>query len=162
MPAKYGYTPLFPKAIIPTYTMRAIALCLLEHQGRLLLQEFWHEHENNHFYRTPGGGIEHGERASDAVRREMREELNTEISDLELIDVLENIFEYGGEQKHEIVFLFRASVTEQRIIGVPELRLTDNTYNFRAVWKPLDTLVRQEVVLYPVALREQLGAIFRV
>lgn len=141
--------------------MRAVALCLLEHQGRLLLQEFWHEHEQYHYYRPPGGGIEHGERAGDAVRREMREELNTEISEPELIDVLENIFEYGGEQKHEIVFLFRAELQDERITGVPELQLTDNTYNFRAVWKPLDELIRQEVVLYPVGLREQLGAIFQ-
>jgi len=142
--------------------MRAVALCLLEHQGRLLLQEFWHEHDNYHYYRPPGGGVEHGERAGDAVRREMREELNTEISDPELIDVLENIFEYGGETKHEIVFLFRAEVLDERITGVPELQLMDNTYNFRAVWKPLEELVQQEVVLYPVALREQLGAIFQL
>lgn len=141
--------------------MRAVALCLLEHQGQLLLQEFWHEHDHYHFYRPPGGGIEHGERASDAVRREMREELNAEISDPELIDVLENLFEYGGEQKHEIVFLFRASITEERIISVPELQLTDNTYNFRAVWKPINALIQQEVVLYPVALRGMLGEFFR-
>jgi len=141
--------------------MRAVALCLLEHQGRLLLQEFWHEHDNYHFYRPPGGGIEHGERASDAVRREMREELNTEISEPELIDVLENIFEYGGEQKHEIVFLFWAEVLDDRITGVSELQLTDNTYNFRAVWKPLEELIREEVVLYPVGLRGILGEMVR-
>ena len=141
--------------------MRAVALCLLEHHGRLLFQEFWHEHDNYHFYRPPGGGIEHGEHAGDAVRREMREELNTEISDPELIDVLENIFEYGGETKHEIVFLFRAQVLDERITGVPELQLMDNAYNFRAVWKPLEALIQQEVVLYPVALREQLRTIFQ-
>jgi len=141
--------------------MRAVALCLLEHQGRLLLQEFWHEHEHYHYYRPPGGGIEHGERAGDAVRREMREELDTEIADPELIDVLENIFEYGGETKHEIVFLFRARVLDDRITSVPELQLLDNTYNFRAVWKPLQELIRQDVMLYPVALREHLGGIFQ-
>lgn len=140
--------------------MRAVALCLLEHQGRLLLQEFWHEHDGYHYYRPPGGGIEHGERAGEAVRREMLEELGTEISDPELIDVLENIFEYGGETKHEIVFLFRAQILDERITGVPELQLMDNNYNFRAVWKPLEELIRQDVVLYPVALRGQLEVIF--
>ncbi|MFN0013292.1 MAG: NUDIX domain-containing protein [Saprospiraceae bacterium] len=141
--------------------MRAVALCLIEHQSRLLLQEFWHEHDNYHFFRPPGGGIEHGERASDAVRREMREELNTEISEPELIDVLENIFEYGGETKHEIVFLFKASVLDEQITSVDEVTLMD-TFAFRAVWTPLENLIRQDVILYPVALRGGLRSIFKL
>ncbi len=140
--------------------MRAVAFCLLEHQNRLLLQEFWHEHDRYHFFRPPGGGIELGERAVDAARREMREELDTEISEPELITVLENIFEYGGETKHEIVFLFRAAVLDERITSVPEIQILDNTYAFRAVWQPVERLLREEVVLYPVALRAQLRKLY--
>ena len=142
--------------------MRAVALCLLEHQDRLLLQEFWHEHENLYFFRPPGGGIEMGERASDAMLREIQEELNAEVSEPQFISVLENIFEYGGETKHEIVFLFRASVLDERLTSVPELKLFDNSYEFRAVWKTLDELIRGEVLLYPEGLREQLPEIFSV
>lgn len=139
--------------------MRAVALCLLEHQNLLLLQEFWHEHDHYHFYRPPGGGIEQGELATDAIRREMQEELGTEISTPQLVTVLENIFDYGGAVKHEIVFLFRASVLEERITGVPEVELMD-THAFRAIWMPVGALLRQEVVLYPVALRPLLGALY--
>ncbi len=142
--------------------MRAVALCLLEHQNRLLLQEFWHEHQNRYFYRPPGGGIELGERAFDAVRREMLEELNTEIEAPELVTVLENIFEYGGETKHEIVFLFRAQLSDERLTGTPVIQLMDNTYEFRAIWKSFDELIRGEVVLYPAGLREQLPEIFQI
>ncbi|TNE62137.1 MAG: NUDIX domain-containing protein [Bacteroidetes bacterium] len=140
--------------------MRAVALCLLEHQNRVLLQEFWHEHEHYHFYRPPGGGIEFGERAADAIRRELREELDAEVSEPAFVRVMENIFEYGGELKHEIVFLFRATVLDPRVTGVPEVQLIDNTYTFRAVWKPVHELLREEVVLYPVALRSQLAVLY--
>lgn len=140
--------------------MRPTAFCLLEHNGRLLLQEFWHEHDHYHFYRPPGGGIEHGELARDAIRREMREELDVEIQEPELLTVLENIFDYGGETKHEIVFLFRATLHDERITGVPEVQILDNTFAFRAVWQPIEVLLREEVLLYPVALQKRLSEFF--
>ena len=140
--------------------MRAVVLCLLEHQDRILLQEFWHEHKNHHFYRPPGGGIEQGEMAAVAMRRELQEELDAQVSEPEFIRVLENIFEYGGEIKHEIVFLFRANVLDERVTSAPEVKLTDNTYTFRAVWIPVRTLIREEVVLYPVGLRTLLPGIY--
>lgn len=139
--------------------MRAVAFCLLEHKGRILLQEFWHEHEHYYFYRPPGGGIEQGERAVDAMRRELREELDTEVEDLEFLTVLENIFEYGGETKHEIVFLFKGKMPEGPLTEVPELRILDNSFTFRAVWKPLDQLgdSHSGFVLYPETLRQRMA-----
>ena len=140
--------------------MRPTAFCLLEHNGRLLLQEFWHEHDHYHFYRPPGGGIEHGELARDAIRREMREEVNVDIQEPELLTVLENIFDYGGETKHEIVFLFRVELLDEWITTVPEVRILDNTFAFRAVWCPLDELTEGKVILYPVALQQRLREFF--
>ena len=139
--------------------MRPVAFCLLENNGRLLLQEFWHEHDNYHFYRPPGGGIEQGERALEAMRRELREELDTEISEPQFLTVVENIFDYGGETKHEIVFLFRASILDEKVINAPEMTLTD-TYSYRAVWLSLESLSRGDVILYPVEVRERLAEFF--
>ncbi len=139
--------------------MRPVSFCLLENNGRLLLQEFWHEHDNYHFYRPPGGGIEPGERALEAMRRELREELDAEVSEPQFLTVLENIFDYGGETKHEIVFLFRASVLDEKVINAPEVELTD-TYSFRALWFPLESLVREDVILYPVEVRQRLAEFF--
>lgn len=140
--------------------MRVTAQCLLEHDNRLLLQEFWHEHENYYFFRPPGGGIEPGEYATDAIRRELKEELDTEVADTRLVRVLENIFEYGGQQRHEVIFLFRAKVVDPRLIHASEVRLMDNTYEFKAVWKPIVELVQGNEILYPVPLREMLPSIY--
>lgn len=140
--------------------MRVVAQCLLEHNGRLLLQEFWHEHEHYYFFRPPGGGIEPGEYAADAMRREIQEELAAEVSEPELVHVLENIFEYDGDTRHEIVFLFRAAVLDEQLTRVPEVRLIDNTFEFRAVWIPIAKLLQGDVVLYPVGLRERLPQLY--
>ena len=140
--------------------MRAVALCLLEHQNRLLLQEFWHEYDHRYFYRPPGGGIELGERALDAVCREMQEELDTRISNPQLVNVLENIFTYGGETRHEIVFLYRVTALEERLTRSDEIELVDNGTTYRAVWKPIEELIEDGLILYPVDLRKQLTTMY--
>lgn len=138
--------------------MRAIALCLLQHNDRLLLQEFWHEFEQYTYYRPPGGGIEHGERAEQAVRREMREELDTELEDVRLLEVFENLFRYGERQHHEIVFLFEARLVGERLLANDRIAINENGNLRTGVWMPIPRLRRQEVVLYPEALRNRLLA----
>jgi ADP-ribose pyrophosphatase YjhB (NUDIX family) len=140
--------------------MRVVAQCLLEHNGRLLLQEFLHEHDHYTFYRPPGGGVEPGEYAADAMRREIQEELAAEISEPKLVQVLENIFDYGGKTRHEIIFLFRATVLDTRLTSVPEFRFLDNGSEFRAVWKSIAELLDDSLVLYPVGLRRHLPKLY--
>lgn len=135
--------------------MRPVAFCLLEHNDRLLLQEFWHEHDHYTFYRPPGGGIEHGERAADAMRRELQEELDARVSEPEFITVLENIFEYGGETRHEIVFLYRATVLDARVTAAEAVILTDEIPQ-RAVWVPMQRMQADDFILYPVELKARL------
>jgi ADP-ribose pyrophosphatase YjhB (NUDIX family) len=68
-----------------------------------------HPDDGSVFYRPLGGGIGFQERASDAARREIREELGRGLSELRLLGVLENVFRYRGEPGHEICFVFDAS-----------------------------------------------------
>ncbi|MDW3844990.1 NUDIX domain-containing protein [Micromonospora sp. BRA006-A] len=53
-----------------------------------------------------GGGIDFGETAEAAVRRELREELDVDLLDVRLLGVLENLFHAFGRDGHEIVFVF--------------------------------------------------------
>ncbi len=54
-----------------------------------------------------GGGIEFGETAEAALRREFAEELGVTLGSVELLEVVENIFEFeGGRPGHEIVHVF--------------------------------------------------------
>ncbi len=69
----------------------AKAMCLFVHKGKLLLYEN-HSSDGIHFYRPPGGHIERGEYAHQAVEREVKEELGAKIKNVKLWRTIENIF----------------------------------------------------------------------
>lgn len=64
------------------------------------------------FHRLIGGGIEFGETAEAALRREFAEELGVRLGSVELLEVVENIFEYEGRPGHEIVHVFAVDSTD--------------------------------------------------
>ncbi|MEJ7705366.1 MAG: NUDIX domain-containing protein [Geodermatophilaceae bacterium] len=59
-----------------------------------------------------GGGIEFGETAEEALRREFTEELGVALGVVRLLGVLENRFELAGVPGHEIVFVFTAEESD--------------------------------------------------
>lgn len=72
----------------------------------LFVEEGFDSAEKEHFYRPLGGSLEFGERSEAALAREFREELGAELVDMRPFGVLENIFTYEGEERHEILFLY--------------------------------------------------------
>lgn len=141
-------------------SIRPTALCLFEYRGRLLLQEFVNFVNGELFYRPFGGGLEFGERASAAIRREIMEELGAEISSPQLLDVLEDIHDLGEGRRHNIVFLYRAELLNERLLELPEFRMIDNQSEHRAVWQPLDDIMQGRIHLHPPELKERLGEFF--
>ncbi len=60
--------------------------------------------------RPPGGGIEPGEGAANAVVRELREELGVAIADVAPLGVLEHRLAFAGRELHELVHVLSAAV----------------------------------------------------
>lgn len=91
---------------LPPHAIRPIAICLFRRDDTILVFEGFDPVKNERFYRPVGGGIEFGERSSEALVREVREELDTEITDLCYLGAIENIFTYDGGPGHEIVMVY--------------------------------------------------------
>jgi 8-oxo-dGTP pyrophosphatase MutT (NUDIX family) len=106
------------------------------------------------FQRPLGGHVEFGEYALDTVRREFREELAQELTDVRLLGVLENIFGWRGGTEHEVVFIFAAAFASAAAYEIEEQRILDNP-DRRVLWRPADAV---SPPLYPAGLPELIAA----
>jgi len=108
------------------------------------------------FQRPLGGHVEFGEYALDTVRREFREEIGQELTDVRLLGMLENIFGWRGGTEHEVVFIFAAALASAAAYEVEEQRIRDNL-DRRVLWRPADAA---SPPLYPAGLPELIAARF--
>jgi len=137
--------------------IRPKAVCVVRRGGQVLVSGARDSAKGETFYGPLGGGIEFGEHAADAVRREMMEELGAEIVDVRLLGVLENVFTYEGRPGHEIVFVFIARFADQSLYDRDELRWTESDgTEWLAEWVPLERFAAGGPPLYPTGLYDLL------
>src|SRR5262245_48216132 len=135
---------------MPKPRIRALAVCLCEDRGRILVQHGRDHVKGTAFFRAIGGGIRFGERAEAGVRREWREELGAELDDLRFFGVVENLFTYEGELGHEIVFVFAARLRDADRYANDPLRIFEDDGEPRlATWVPIEGLAGGQPPLYP-------------
>lgn len=130
-------------------SIRNIAVALPTKDEHVLVQRGYDAVKDQHFYRALGGGIEFGERAADALRREFQEELGIKIDRIELLTVIENIFTYEGAAGHEVVHVFTADSSEFDNMSVEATLPILDEPDSSAQWIPVNTLLTGEPPLYP-------------
>ncbi len=81
--------------------LRAEVMILNENHSKVLVQCDLRET----FYRFPGGSIEFGETAKEAIMRELMEEYDLKIDVQELAVVNEHIFEWNNEKGHHCTLI---------------------------------------------------------
>ena len=105
-------------------------------------------------WRPPGGTIEFGERGSDAVVREIREELGAQVVETTYLGTVENIFTYLGVTGHELVRVYSARFADPRLYERDGFECVEaNGVQFTCTWKPIGDF-RAGAPLYPDGLLE--------
>lgn len=131
--------------------IRVIAICLFRRGDEILVTEGLDTSTNRRYARPLGGGIELGETSEQTIVREIREEIGTEVCDLKLLGVLENLFELEGEQRHEVVFVYDGQFVDRSLYERTEIPLRDGDWLTGAIWRPL-VRFGEESMLVPVGI----------
>lgn len=114
--------------------VRVKAICLFTSADQLLAIDDFDPTKQRSFWVPVGGRVEFGETSTEAVVREVREELSTEITDLRLLGVLENIFKFDGADGHEIVFVYDARFADSSMYDRAQISGMEGEKPFVARW----------------------------
>lgn len=139
--------------------LRVIAIAALVYRDHVLCAEGYDAVKGERFYRPLGGEVEFGERAADAVVRELAEETGFEVEVVDALGVQENLFTFRGEPGHEVVFEFVARFLDGAgPADLSSIEADEGGETFVAKWLPLAELIAGEHRVYPDALSERLAA----
>lgn len=116
--------------------IRVIAIAVISRpsDGALLVFDGYDTVKRELYHRPLGGGIEFGETAEAAVRRELHEELGVELDDIAPLGFLENLFTCDGRAGHQIVAVFSARLVDTSLYTRDEIAFVDNGVAGTACW----------------------------
>lgn len=134
--------------------IRPISIALISKDNKYLVIKGYDSKKDEVFYRPLGGGIEFGETGEEALAREMREELDTELVDIKYISMLENIFVYEGNKMHELVLVYSAEFKDKDFYDKDDLIILDSVKKERAYWISKDELKKSR--FYPEGIEKHI------
>ena len=141
--------------------IRPLALCVFQRGDKILVARGYDAVKNQTFYRPIGGGIEFGERGTDAIIREVREEIAAEVVDVVYLGAFENIFTYENKMGHEIILIYDGRFTDPALNqdDVTVTGIDDGDILYEGSWKRLDFFRGDGAPpLYPAGLLDLLNS----
>ena len=138
--------------------IRPIAAAVIRARGRILV---WDDHDpkTGEVVAVPvAGGIEFGETGAEAVAREVREELGVAAKEARFLGLIEDVFEWNGEKRHELHLIFDVVLEGQAVYAADEVEIVeDDGVRYAARWRALSEF-DGGARLVPTGLRELIAA----
>ncbi len=132
--------------------IRSVALLLTVKNDKILVIAANDYVKNEDFYRLIGGGIEFGETGAEALKREVEEEINTEIKNVKYLGLIENIFNFEGKKMHELALVYRADFKDKSIYKKQSMKILDSRHPQKAYWLNKKAVLKEK--FYPEGLNK--------
>lgn len=125
------------------------AIAVFTHNGKTLAAKGYDEKAGDTFYRGIGGSVHFREMSEEAMRREVKEELGCDVENLELITVAENAFTFNGEDRHQIIFLYKGDLSNKELYKQEKIHIIEPYSQFEAEWISIEDVLSGKIKLYP-------------
>ena len=132
--------------------IRPMVLTLIHRNDEILVFKGQHFVNGQPQYRPLGGGIDFGEPSHETVAREMMEEINMPLKNIEFLEVIETFFESEeGTPRHHIIFLYRAEFLNESDYEIEKFKIDEDyfTETVFAEWKPVQPFINGKAILHP-------------
>lgn len=141
----------------PKPFVRAVSLGIIRrNDGTILMERGFDLVTDETYWRIPGGGVEFMEPGSDALKREFREEMTLELSDIHFLGVVENLFHLNAAPGHEIMLIYRAQLQDATAYNQDVFRIREQQYNdAEAHWIDYRQALAKGERVYPGAAIER-------
>nr|WP_206117239.1 NUDIX domain-containing protein [Rhizobium laguerreae] len=137
----------------PSQQIRVKVIGLAWRKDQLLAAEVEDDSGRIKGVRPLGGAIEFGESREEALHREFREELETDIRIVGPWHLLENIYEHQGAIGHEYIFAADIELADASLYQRDEIRYSElDETAATARWFGRDSLRDAGIDLYPTGL----------
>jgi 8-oxo-dGTP pyrophosphatase MutT (NUDIX family) len=142
----------------PADKVRAVSIGLAIRDEHLLVVEVLDDTGTLKGWRPPGGGVEFGEAACDALQREFREELGCDVSVEGTPWIFENIYKHEGATGREIVFAFPIRLLNRSFYERSRFKLVESEGTSHwAEWIDMSRFKSGEHTLFPGGLIEHVA-----
>lgn len=129
--------------------IRVKAMCLFYRDGKILVSKGIDKITKQTFYRLLGGSLNFFENSETGIRREIQEELHSDIDNLKFITTVENTFTHEDWRGHEIVFIYLGDLTRKELYEQSSIHIVEENYEFDAEWIPVRDVIKGTKTLFP-------------
>ncbi len=136
--------------------VRVIVIAAIRNGESLLVSKIVDRISGEVVYRPLGGAVEFGERCADTLKRELMEEIGAEISITRYRGLIENIFEFEGKKRHEIVIVYSAEFTDPKLFLKKRFKRLDSDTLLNAEWLSFNQFGKDGEKLAPKGLYQLL------
>lgn len=134
--------------------IRGLSVVVIKRNDSILVSPGYDKVKKKSFFRLLGGGIDFGESAVKALKRELKEELDATLKNIRLLEISENIFVYNKKPGHEICFIYEAEFKNKKLYEKESFKILDSDRKGEVIWVKLNATNIAKIM--PPAARKHL------